>query len=133
MPNQLSKFKRRQSLAEHEAVLAALAAIARSEDTTVMELLRQAARELVKKKAADPIQKKNLRQLVLQKSPLMPKRFKTAAQVARFKRAQRDFDQVLLDLDLSSPQAVQQRNSVIPSRQPFRVIDFGQSYASTAL
>lgn len=58
MPNQLSKSKRRQSLAEHEAVLAVLAAIARSEDTTVMALLRQAARELVKKKAKDPTQKK---------------------------------------------------------------------------
>lgn len=47
----------------------------------------------------------------------MPKRFKTAAQVARFKRAQRYFDQVLLDLDISSPQDVKQRNSVIPSHQ----------------
>ena len=55
MPNQLSKSKRRQSLAEHEAVLAALAEIARREKTTVMALLRQATRELVKKKATEPI------------------------------------------------------------------------------
>ena len=40
MPNQLAKSKRRQSLAEHEAVLAALAEIARREDTTVMALMR---------------------------------------------------------------------------------------------
>jgi hypothetical protein len=33
MPNQLSKYKRRQSLAKHEAVFAALAELARSEDT----------------------------------------------------------------------------------------------------
>jgi hypothetical protein len=50
----LSKFKRRQSLAEHVVVLAALATIARHEDTTVMALLRQAARALVLKKSADP-------------------------------------------------------------------------------
>ena len=133
MPNQLSKSKRRQSLAEHEAVLTALAGIARAEDTTVMALLRQATRDLVKRKVNDPTQAERLRQLVWQKAPQMPAHFKTAAQVARFKRAQREFDQVLLDLELSSPQSVQQRNSVIPSRQPFRVIDFGQSYASTAL
>ncbi len=54
MPNQLAKSKRRQSLAEHEAVLAALAEIARREDTTVMALLRQAARELVRKRGSTP-------------------------------------------------------------------------------
>jgi hypothetical protein len=133
MPNQLSKSKRRQSLAEHEAVLAALAAIARRDDTTVMALLRLATRELVKKRSGDPAQKKSLQRLVLKKAPQMPKRFAKAAQVARFKRAQREFDQVLLDLELSSPQAVQQRNSVIPSRRAIRVIDFSQAYAAAAV
>jgi hypothetical protein len=72
MPNQLSKSKRRQSLAEHEAVLAALAEIARREDTTVMALLRQATRELVRNRAAEPIQAERLRQLVWKKAPRMP-------------------------------------------------------------
>lgn len=133
MPNQLSKSKRRQSLAEHEAVLAALAAIARREDTTVMALLRQAARELVKNKAANPTQRRTLQQLVFRKAPQMPARFKTAAQVARFKRAQREFDQVVLDLELSSPQAVQQRNSVVPSRRAIHAIDFSQAHATPAV
>jgi len=43
MPNQLAQSKRRQSLAEHAAVLAALSTIARWEHTTVMALLREAA------------------------------------------------------------------------------------------
>jgi len=50
MPNQLAKSKRRQSLAEHAAVLAALAEIARREDTTVMALLREGARDVVKRR-----------------------------------------------------------------------------------
>jgi hypothetical protein len=133
MPNQLSKSKRRQSLAEHEAVLAALTEIARRDDTTVMALLRQAARELVKKKRGNPSQTETLRQLVWQKAPQIPARFKTAAQVARFKRAQREFDQVLLDLELASPLAIQQRNSVAPSRQAVRLIDFDQAHASAAI
>src|ERR1035441_3904626 len=124
MPNQLSKSKRRQSLAEHEAVLAALAEIARRDDTTVMALLRQATREWVKKRAAEPIQAERLRRLVWQKAPQMPARFKTAAQVARFKRAQREFDQVLLDLALASPTTIQQRNSVAASRRGVLLIDF---------
>ena len=133
MPNQLSKSKRRQSLAEHEAVLAALAEIARREDTTVMALLRQATRDLVKNRVSEPIQTERLRQLVWQKAPQMPALFKTAAQVARFKRAQRDFDQVLLDLALASPQAIQQRNSVAPSRRSIRLIDFDQAHATAAV
>ena len=130
MPNQLSKSKRRQSLAEHEAVLAALAEIARREDTTVMALLRQATRELVRNRAAEPIQADRLRQAVWAKAPRMPTHFKTAAQVARFKRAQREFDQVLLDLALASPQAIQQRNSVASPRRAIRMIDFDQAHAT---
>jgi len=133
MPNQLSKSKRRQSLAEHEAVLAALTEIARSEDTTVMALLREATRDLVKRKVNRSTQTERLRQLVWQKAPKMPTHFKTAAQVARFKRAQREFDQVLLDLDLASPSTIQQRNSVAPSRRVIRLIDFDQAHAAAAV
>jgi hypothetical protein len=131
MPNQLSKSKRRQSLAEHEAVLTALAEIARREDTTVMALLRRAARQLVRDKASVP--DLQLRELVLTKAPKMPARFKTPTQVARFKRAQREFDQVLLDLALVSPQAIQQRNSIVPASRTVRMIDFHSTHASTAV
>jgi len=133
MPNQLSKSKRRQSLAEHEAVLTVLAEIARSEETTVMALLREATCDLVKRKVNESTQSERLRQLVWQKAPKMPTHFKTAAQVARFKRAQREFDQVLLDLGLASPQAIQQRNSVVPSRRIVRLIDFDQAHAAAAV
>ena len=130
MPNQLSKSKRRQSLAEHEAVLAALADIARREDTTVMALLRQAIRAFVKRKASDPIQSEQLREIILRRAPRMPAHFKTPAQVARFKRAQREFDQVLLDLELASPHAIQARNSVVPSRRSIQLIDFDRAHAA---
>ena len=132
MPNQLAKSKRRQSLAEHESVLAALAVIAKRQETTVMALLREAAREFIRKKLADPQCAELLRQTVWAKAPRMPASFKTAAQVARFKRAQREFDQVLLDLALTSPQTVQQRNSVAPSRPLVRMVDFQRAHASAA-
>ena len=133
MPNQLSKTNRRQSLAEHEAVLAALAEIARSENTTVMAVLRDAARSLVKRKAKDPALAARLLKSVLEKSPKMPARFKSAAQVSRFKRAQREFDQVLLDLALADPESIQRHNSIATSRRALRMIDFDQSHASVAI
>ncbi len=133
MPNQLAQSKKRQSLAEHEAVLAALAEIARDEDTTVMALLRQAARELVMKRGANPAQAKALSAVVWRCAPQMPAQFKTAAQLARFKRAQREFDQVILDLRLASPEAIQERNSLVPSRQAIRLLDFDRAHVALAI
>lgn len=131
MPNQLSQSKRRQSLAEHEAVLAALAEIARRENTTVMALLRQATRAWVRQRVtADPRQADRLRRAAWAKAPRMPAQFNTAAQVARFKRSQREFDQVLLDLALATPQALQQRNSVASPRRRVRLIDQAHATAS---
>jgi len=129
MPNQLSKSKRRQSLAEHEAVLAALATIARHEKTTVMALLRQAARALVLKKSADSEVAAKLRAVVEKMAPRMPARFSTAAQVARFKRSQREFDRALLEMALATPQEIQRSNSLVPSRQAIRILNFDQAHA----
>jgi len=132
MPNQLASSKRRLSLAEHEAVAAALTAIARRENTTVMALLRQAVRELVRNRAAAPAHTQALRATVWSLAPRMPTSFKTAAQVARFKRAQREFDRVVLDLRLARPAALQARNSVVSRRQAVRLVDFDSAHAGAA-
>ena len=63
-----------------------------------------------------------MRVLLARYGQRMPARFKTPAQVARFKRAQREFDQVVLDLNLASPTAIQARNSLVPSRAAVRLI-----------
>ncbi len=130
MPNQLHSSKRRQSLAEHAGVLAALTAIARRERTTVMALLREAARETVRKRTADPLQAEAIRPLVSRLAPSMPARFKTPAQLSRFKRAQREYDRVLLDLNLATPAAIQHRNSLASAQQPVRLIDFDHAHAA---
>jgi hypothetical protein len=132
MPNQLAQGKRRQSLVEHEAVLTALAALSRRENVTIMALLRQAIREFIRNRtAAVPIQTEALRTAIWQKAPRMPAKFKTAAQVARFKRMQREFDQAVLDLGLVSPAAIQERNSIAGSSQAIRLIDFHRVHAAS--
>lgn len=133
MPNQLSKSKRRQSLAEHESVLAALSAIAETEQTTVMALLREAARNLIKRRASESTSLKSLKDAAWAKAPAMPKRFKTAAEVARFKREQREFDQALLDMGLATPQAVQERNALVSNGQSIRLINFAQAHRDAAV
>ena len=129
MPNQLASSKRRQSLAEHTAVLAALAQIAREEKTTVMALLRTAAREIVKQRVTRSTPTATLRRVIWDEAPAMPARFKTAAQVARFKRSQREFDRVVQDLNLASAQEVQHSNSIAAAHS-VKLIDFDRAHAA---
>ena len=131
MPNQLHESKRRQSLAEHSAVLDALEHIAKHESTSVMALLRQAAREIVRKRASDSIMGNALRSVVWRSAPEAPAEFRTPAKLARFKRAQREFDRVVLDLNLAAPAEVQVRNSIAADRRAVRLINFDQAHASS--
>lgn len=133
MPNQLAASKRRQSLAEHAAVLAALSVIARREGTTVMALLREAARAAVRKRATQPARARELQEAVWRLAPRMPRSFKTAAQLARFKRSQREFDQVVLDLQLAAPADVQARNSIVAPGQRVQLLNFDRAHAGSSV
>lgn len=130
MPNQLAASKRRQSLAEHKAVLAALAQIAATEGTTVMALLRQAGRDVVRARLAETRHAKVLHAAVRAHAPRLPRRFATPAQLARFKREQRAFDQVLLDLRLTEPATIQERNSVVSPHSTLRILELDPSHAA---
>lgn len=127
MPNQLAQSKKRASLAEHEAVLAALAVIARRERTTVMDLLREGARQVVRSRGADNAKTAAVRQSVWACAPSMPTRFKSAAHVARFKRAQREFDTLVQELGLAAPENVQARNSLVPAKSQVHVLAFADA------
>ena len=127
MPNQLSQSKRRASLAEHEAVLAALATIARRERTTVMDLLREGARQVVRTRSVDPRKATAIRKSIWDCAPQMPSRFTSAAHVSRFKRAQREFDTLVQELKVTDPATVQQRNSLIPAKRDVRVLAFADA------
>ena len=131
MPNQLSKTKDRKSVTEHEAILVALESIARREGTTTMALMRQAMRETVRQRAADSSKRKWLRSIVMQFAPKPSQSFVTAAQLARFKRSQREFDQVLLDLNLVSPEAIESKNSIVSPGCKLRVFELERSNASS--
>ena len=133
MPNQLASSKRRQSLAEHQAVLAALVKIAAMENTTVMALLRQAGRDLVKSRMSQSARAKVLRSVVWKFAPKMPVRFKTAAQLARFKREQRAFDRVVMDLQLADPSTIQQHNSIVSARHSVQILELNHSHATGSL
>lgn len=123
MPNQLAKYKRRKSLAEHEAVLAAIESIARMEKTTAMEMMRQALREIVKNQSQKPSRRREILSSVMAFAPKAPRGFATAAQLSRFKRQQREFDKILMELNLELPESIEARNSIVSPNSMIRVLE----------
>ena len=131
MPNQLSSTKDRKSVTEHEAILVALQNIARREGTTTMMLMRQALREAVRKRTDNSSKGKWLRSIVMRFAPKPPQIFATAAQLTRFKRSQREFDQVLLDLNLVSNDGMESMNSIVSPNCKLRVFELERSNATS--
>ena len=91
-----------------------------------MALLRQAARSIVRLRTANSDQAKRIRDTAMKFAPKPPKQFATAAQLARFKRNQREFDHLLLELNLSSPNAEEPANSVVAPRCRIRILELEQ-------
>lgn len=124
MPNQLAKNKKRKSLAEHEAVLAALEEIAQMEGTSSMDLMRHAIRNMVKSHLKDNPKKLKLRDVVLSYVPKICMDTVTPAKLTDFKRQQREFDKLLLELNLFDPEGIESRNSVVSPKRKIRVLEF---------
>lgn len=124
MPNQLAQSKKRMTIAEHSAVLAALQTIALDEKLTVTDLFRRAARQLITEQAKNPQLANKLLSQVLRHAPQMPEVFNSAAKVAKFKREQREFDQLLQELGIAHPEDLQQRNSLTQKPQAVRLTSF---------
>ena len=111
MPNQLADTKKRKTIAEHASVLAALEHLAKEDGTTSTELLRTAMRNLIRERASNPEVANQLRSVASAYAPTAT-HLKTPAKAARFKRQQREYDALLAELNLVSPEELQQKNSV---------------------
>ncbi|WP_269522501.1 hypothetical protein [Coraliomargarita parva] len=112
MPNQLEESKKRKTVADHRAVLAALERIAALEGTSSTELIRAAARRVVRERLSDAGMREELQAVFRAELPKPSRQFKTPAQVARYKRKLREYDALCLDLGLSESAEVQSRNSI---------------------
>ncbi len=130
MPNQVAKTKKRKSLTEHKAVFAALTEIVRQEGSSEMGVMRRALRDFIAKNADDPVQRERLRAAVMQCAPQPPETFNSPGELSSFKRRQRTFDQLLLDLNLETSASVDARNSVISPGCEMHVLELEGDYES---
>jgi hypothetical protein len=112
MPNQLSRSKKRKTVAEHAAVLAVLEQIAQREGTTSTELMREAVREIIRKHAQRNTSSEDLREVLNAYAPKPPVRTRKVKELSRFKKESREFDALAMDLGLSDPVEIQSRNSI---------------------
>ena len=112
MPNQLAQSKKRKTIAEHAAVLALLDCIAEALGTTSTELLRIAARDVVKQYAADGLHKKGLGKVFQAYEPKLSRTAKSAKEISRYKRESREYDALALDLGFKKVEDVQASNSI---------------------
>ena len=108
MPNQLSRSKKRKTIAEHAVVLAMLEHIAEVQITTSTELLRDAAREVVRGYKF----KDELTKVLSAYEPQLPKRGSSSKELARYKRECREYDDLAMDLGLKDANQVQSENSL---------------------
>ena len=112
MPNQLSRLKKRKTVAEHAAVLAMLERIAEREGTTSTDLIRDAARKVVREHVRNKASSESLRQILEVYAPVPPSRARSPKQLSRYKKECREFDELAMDLGLDAPSEVQRRNSI---------------------
>jgi DNA-binding NarL/FixJ family response regulator len=124
MPNQLAQSKKRMTVAEEASVLAALEVIAQADNRTVTDLLRQGARRIIAERVANPELRKAIRRVLEMHAPVMPKQFRSPAKVSKFKRSQREFDQLLKELNLFEAEELQRRNSLTEAPEYVRLTEF---------
>ncbi len=124
MPNQLSDTKVRKSITEYKIVIDILNKIAKEENRTFMDLIRDSIRTKIKEHITHFSNPNELQDIINKWTPVAPKEIKTAADLSKFKKEQRKFDEILLELDLLTPQKVAEKNSFIPVDKKIRILEF---------
>lgn len=112
------------TVAEEASVLAALEVIAQADSKTVTDLLRQGARRIIAERATDSDLRQAIRRVLEMHAPVMPKQFRSPAKVSKFKRSQREFDQLLKELNLCEAEELQRRNSLAEAPEYVRLTEF---------
>jgi len=86
-------------------------------DENMLKDQRRGARRLIAERAVDPELREAMRRALKEHAPVMPTEFRTPAKVSKFKRSQREFDQLLKELNLTDAEELQQQNSLVRGPQ----------------
>jgi len=112
MPNQLARSKKRKTVAEHSAVLEMLELVAEKESKTSSELLREAARSIIRRHARSRDSMVDLLKAFEAFAPRLPADVREPRDLARYKMECREYDLLALELGLKQVSDVQEVNSI---------------------
>ena len=129
MPNKLSDAKMRKTLTEHKSVIAILDRIAQDCNTTTMELMRKAIRNEIRMYARQEAKRDEISGIIKEFEPKISENVTSPTDIAKFKCKQRDFDRLLLELDLETPESIEKKNSLIPPASKIRVLELETQHA----
>jgi hypothetical protein len=129
MPNKLSDVKMRKTLTEYKAVLAVVEKIAQEKNMSTMEFMREGIRNEIRKYAANQHKNEAISNILKNFEPILEHKCSSPAELAKFKRKQRDFDSLMLDLKLKTPNNIEDTNSVVPPSAQIKVLEFGEHHA----
>ena len=100
--HQLSRSKKRKAVAEHAAVLAILDRIAEREETTSTELIRDAARKVVRKHARSKSSAGRLRPRMGTDAPKPHLRARSPQTLTHFKKAYRGCYEWAMEIEMKA-------------------------------
>lgn len=119
MPNSPSPVKTRITFDDHKAIASVLKSLAHMENSTVADVIRSAIRNLASEKIRnmDHRTRESLKKTVQTCSPHHTlKSIRSHKDSQKLKQASRQFDRLMLDLNLSTPDELQKANSFTPQR-----------------
>ena len=123
MPNQLSDTKVRKSITENQAVIAIFNEIAKEKNVSFTDLVRISMRDMIRSNIDLVLKKSVVKEIIKEFKPLLSV-VKTSEELSKYKKMQREFDEILLDLNIENKNEIQNCNSIIPSDTIIKVMDF---------
>jgi pilus assembly protein TadC len=119
----------RKTLTEHKSVIAVLGKIAREKNMSLMDLMREGIRNEIRRYAENERAREVVFDILKDFEPVPEDEWRSPAELAKFKRKQRCFARLMLDLKLKTPDNIEKDNSAVPSSAEIRVLEFEEYHA----
>jgi len=116
------------TLTEHKAVIAALEKIAQEKNLSIRDMMQEGIRNEIRKYAENESVRKEILNILKDFEPKLKEEITSPTELAKFKREQRNFDNLMLNLKLETPDHIEENNSVVPPSAKIRVLEFGEHY-----
>ena len=129
MPNKLSDTKMRKTLTEYKLVIALLEKIAGKKNMTLMDLMRTGIRNEIRRYASNELSRLQISEILKEFEPQIDPNLSSPTDIVKFKKQQRDFDNLIMELKLETADRIEAKNSIVSPATQIQVMEFSEHYA----